>query len=149
MWRRVTALLVLPLSASALSAQINTFLGTWKNVDPNAQGLTTLRIEIVGTNLKVRAWGKCSPSDCPWGETEGTPYGSDIHADVPQTARVISAQFSSKISQTLLVVHAAQNGRLQADVLKRYTDTSGRANMGETAVLVRPLPNAPEPKSRT
>jgi hypothetical protein len=73
------------------------------------------------------------------GETDGTSYEPDIKAS-PLTVRVISARFTSKVSETLLIVHAAENNRLEVEVLRRYTDNSGRANTSQLAVFGRTSP---------
>lgn len=42
--------------------------GTWKNQDPNTDGLTTVKIRKQGGDYLVRMYGKCHPEDCDWGE---------------------------------------------------------------------------------
>jgi hypothetical protein len=44
--------------------------GTWINVDPQSRGIQ--KIVIVGDtdNQSIRAWGRCSPADCDWGEVQ-------------------------------------------------------------------------------
>jgi hypothetical protein len=140
---RLIAVVSLAVLPSTFGAQLSTFVGTWTNIDPNTRGLTTLHIALVGADVKLEAWGKCVPKDCPWGETEGTAYGSRIDANASQDVRVISAHFTSKITETLFVVHVAPNDRVQVDVLKRYTDHSGRANTSEVAVLTRVVGHSP------
>ena len=134
---QLVAALALALLSSTVSAQVSPFVGTWKNIDPNTRSLASLQVDLKGADLRVQAWGKCSPTDCPWGETDGTSYEPDIKASLPQTVRVILARFTSKVSETLLIVHAAENNRLEVDVLRRYTDNSGRSNTSQVAVLGR------------
>ncbi len=48
-----------------------TFEGTWTNQDPSTANNTKLVITQNGSELKVHAWGKCTPTDCDWGEQSG------------------------------------------------------------------------------
>ena len=47
------------------------FQGTWVNQNPTTANNTKLVITQNDSELKVHAWGKCSPTDCDWGEQSG------------------------------------------------------------------------------
>jgi hypothetical protein len=47
------------------------FAGNWVNKNPATSGITRLRITQDGTEVKVHAFGKCSPADCDWGQETG------------------------------------------------------------------------------
>jgi hypothetical protein len=110
------------------SADLDQFAGRWKNTDPNTRGVTTLDIGVSQTNVTVQAWGKCHPKDCDWGRVQGFAYGPSVSANLAQTAQVISAVFQTAFSQTLMVIRSLGKTRLQAEVLTRFTDQSGRTN---------------------
>ncbi len=65
--------------------------GTWTNASPMTHnGLDKLKITFAGAepSVYIRAWGKCEPEDCDWGEQEGTVNGSEVTATwtvVPET----------------------------------------------------------------
>ena len=126
--RIASALLVLLLAAPAVSAQVSQFSGTWKNVDPATRGLTTLQVEVRGTRVGIRAWGKCHRRDCAWGYAEGTAYGPSIAADLVETAQAVSTLYITSFSQTILILRPAEGGQLEAEVMTKFTDQSGRAS---------------------
>lgn len=47
------------------------FAGTWVSKDPNTRGNTKFVITQDDADVKVHAWGKCTPTDCDWGEQAG------------------------------------------------------------------------------
>jgi hypothetical protein len=49
-------------------AQISDLVGTWDNKDANTHGITRIALSSENGALLIRAWGKCRPSDCDWGE---------------------------------------------------------------------------------
>ncbi len=122
------AFALLLLTAPAASADINQFSGKWKNIDPNTRGMTTLHIDIKGVRVKVQAWGKCHPSDCAWGEAEGTAYGPGVGANLAETAQAISVIYNTGFSQTILIVRPIEGDQLQVESLTKFTDRSGRAS---------------------
>lgn len=131
------ALCLVVCTAAPATSQVQQFAGTWHNTDSKTRTLTTLRIEVVGTTVKVRAWAKCVPSDCSWGLAEGTLYAAHIRANVAETARTLSTDFSTPTSEIRLVLRPQVGGQLHLDVLTRYLDGSGRANVSDTATLQR------------
>ena len=125
--RIVSALLVLLLGAPSASANINQFSGTWKNIDPETGGLTTLRIEVTGTRVRIQAWGQCHPRDCAWGHAEGTAYAPSVSDNLAETAQVVSTIYITSFSQTILVIRPV-DGQLEVEHMTKFTDQSGRAS---------------------
>lgn len=114
-------------SASGVSAQLDQFLGYWKNVDSGTSGVTTLDIGASGTDVSVHAWGKCHPTDCDWGEADlSFAYGPSVSSDLISEALAISAIWNKGFSETLMIIRPVEKARLQADVYTRFTDGSGR-----------------------
>src|SRR6185295_13288753 len=52
-----------PPEASPTPKAAPTFNGNWVNADKNTNGVTRLEIQQGGNEVKVHAFGKCSPSD--------------------------------------------------------------------------------------
>ena len=126
--RIVSALLVLLLAAPAASAHINEFSGTWKNIDPETGGLTTLRIDVDGTRVRIQAWGKCHPRDCAWGYAEGTAYGPSVSDNLAETAQAVSTIYITSFSQTILIIRPVEGGQLEVEIMTKFTDQSRRTS---------------------
>jgi len=65
--------------------------GTWINPTPlTRNGLDKLEISFAGAEPSVflRAWGKCEPDDCSWGEQEGTVKGDEVTATWSLTPKI-------------------------------------------------------------
>ena len=123
----VFGLVTLSLASSAF-ANLNSFLGDWRNVDTNTRGVTRLLIRKKGADLSMRAWGQCHPKDCDWGTVRTYAYGADVSANLNTTTLAVSALFTPRNAETLVILHEARNNRLQAEVLTRFTDNSNRTN---------------------
>jgi len=67
----------------------------------------------------VRAFGKCSPTDCDWGIVNGH-YESGFGGDR------VKAEFNSGFSITKLVLHEGPGDRITYDAHTHFTDGSGR-----------------------
>lgn len=72
--------------------------GAWQNYDPNTRGITHLNFRMecrddshttcngnichttfaVAPHYFISLWGSCSPSDCRWGEVEGTALSGSM-----------------------------------------------------------------------
>ena len=50
--------------------------GVWVNVDANTRGVTRVVVLRKDGHAFVRAWGKCHPEDCYWGESPASSEGS-------------------------------------------------------------------------
>lgn len=101
------------------------FLGSWTNSNPNTNDITHAAIRSDPTNLYVHMWGKCSPTDCDWGETS-TPLSS-VNSGGTLSLRWV---FSFKVeTQTLTLL---PDGRLHVQGLAHYTDNSGRVDRSYT-----------------
>jgi hypothetical protein len=132
----VFSILVLAMAFTA-SAHIDQFPGRWTNVDPNTRGVTTLDIQVRGTNVTVQAWGKCHPTDCDWGRVKAYAYAPSVESDLVNTAQALSAIFKTGFSETLMIIRPAGRDRLEAEVLTRFTDNSGRSNYRAVYTFVR------------
>jgi hypothetical protein len=136
--RRVTSVLVLAIAmqCSAHASQ-EQFAGKWKNVDPDTGGITKLEIVFEGDLVRVHAWGKCHPEDCDWGTVVAIAYGQSVDSDVSDTVRTIAAVFKTSFNQSLLVIHAGDQGRVKVEVLTHFTDGSGRSPYSQVHTMAR------------
>lgn len=132
----VFGLVTLSLASSAC-ANINSFLGDWRNVDANTRGITRLVIERQRADLSMQAWGQCHPKDCDWGTVQAYAYGPNVSANLNTTAQAVSALFTPTHAQTLVILHKARNDRLRAEVLTRFTDNSNRTNYRNVYTFAR------------
>lgn len=156
--KKRTYLLVLSLLALAMasgaSAQLDRFSGYWKNVDPTTGGVTTLDIGASGSDVTVHAWGKCTPTDCDWGDAyQSYAYGPSVSSDLISEAMAISAIWTTSFSETLMIVKPTEKERLQADDYTRFTDDSGRTAYTQSYIFERGQDNQcyldlPDPQIR-
>lgn len=134
----VVLVLALALAAaSTVSASIPQFVGTWRNTNPATPGVTQLVITWDGAHARVHAWGQCHPTDCDWGEVVATAYAPNVSANIYSTALALTAVFNPGFSETIMVIRPASGNRLQAEVLTRFTDGSGRSNYTATYTFTR------------
>jgi hypothetical protein len=123
----VVSVVMLVMAATAFASVIQ-FAGVWKNINPNTNGVTTLDIKVSGTNMTVRTWGKCSPTDCDWGTVTAYPYAKNVSVNLANTARVVSAIYTTGFSETIIIIRPMGKARLRAETFTRFTDGSGRSN---------------------
>lgn len=132
------------IATSVFSAGLNDFAGTWKNVDQNTRGITTLKISVRGTRVTVQAWGKCHPKDCDWGSARAYPYAPSVSSNLQSQARAVTAVFKTTFNESLIVISKSGSNRLRAGVYTRFTDNSGRSNY-MTAYTLTPEVSTPLP----
>jgi hypothetical protein len=70
---------------AALPMAAAPFAGTWVNVDENTRDITRIEIAQNGTTLRVRARGRCHPTDCGWNSQYGAIIGNTGHVDWDQS----------------------------------------------------------------
>jgi len=119
--------ILLFVSASSYAA-LDDFVGTWKNVDLNTRGITTLKIKADGPDVIVHVWGKCHPKDCDWGENTAHAYGPNASSNIMTNAQAIIARFKTSFSETILIVSTAGSNKLRVKAYTRFRDDSGRSN---------------------
>lgn len=107
--------------ATVSFASLNEFAGTWKNVDSNTRGITTLEITVSGTAVNVHAWGSCTPKDCDWGTVKALAYAPNVSSDLAKTANALTAQFKTNFNETLLVIKPVKGKVLQVETFTHFT----------------------------
>ena len=113
------------------------FSGSWKNVDGETRGLTTLSVRSAGQGVWVHAWERCHPTDCDWGEVTATAFAPGVVTDPANLAQKITAVFQTSFSNTILTLTPSGNDALMADTETRFTDNSGRSSYSATYTFRR------------
>jgi hypothetical protein len=118
---------VLDLSLFQPVSNLDQLEGVWTNVDANTRGITKIKINVDGADVKSRAWGSCSPSDCDWGWVAAQPLTASI-SDAPETANSILSVWDSSIAKRSAVMTRTDN-MLTVQVTTVYKDNrSDRLN---------------------
>jgi hypothetical protein len=122
---------------STAHAVIGDFEGKWRNIDPKTPGLTALDISLAGDQVKVRAWGRCHPTDCDWKTVDATAFAPNVTSALPRSAQTLMAVFKTSFSESILVIDALEWGKLRVELLTRYTDQSGRSAISSVYTFSR------------
>jgi len=108
---------------STAHGQINFFLGKWKNVDPNATGITFLNISLrEGDRISIEAWSKCHPEDCYWGEAQAHAYAPNPSSSSANIAVKLSVVFRTDSVETLIIINRPIGSYLSAEALSRFPE---------------------------
>ncbi len=125
------------LSAQVAKTQTADLDGAWANVDRAARSLTKLEFSSVSGADSVEAWGKCAPTDCPWGKTQ-VSIVHDFRFWQPDSLRVVVAVFTSDFSTTTVVMSRGRSHDiLHARLTVHYKAVRNRADRSDTVVLKR------------
>lgn len=120
---------------SSADAQLSKFAGNWKNIDMDNPGMTRVEIDISGSKIKVKAWGKCTPQDCYWGEVEGIAYASSVADKLSDSALAITATFIVTWKKTSLVITLQKDATIKVDTFSQFLKDS-RTNYTTTEFFV-------------
>jgi hypothetical protein len=126
--------LMLGIFAGAASAQKDRFVGTFVAEEPNTSGITRLALYNDDT---INVWGKCSPTDCDWGEETAVAYAPTAGSELRSTAKVLSAIYVKHFATKVLVIRPLKDDKLRVDIFTRFTDRSGRTAYAASYVMVR------------
>jgi len=110
------------------------FVGEWK---ATGHGITRIQVQLSNGQLRLHAFGACHPQDCDWGEVDAQAYAPNVSASVRDTTEVISAQFVTGFSRTLLLAYPVGADQLRVEAFTVFTDTSGRSPYHQATVLKR------------
>lgn len=144
--KRVAFVLLIAMVLTAVPtltfANMSQFTGRWVNVDNGTDGITAIQIFQTGTNVSVSAWGKCSPTDCAWGNTAANVYGTNVSANPLDSAQAIAATFTTGFSSSLLLIQPEPSSgaaKVKVELFTKYTDGSNRSPYTATYVMQRQL----------
>jgi hypothetical protein len=120
-----TATSTLIIQQSPLAANPASFLGDWRNTDPNAAGTVELQISQVGGLYQIHGWGACEPSPCDYGTVALTFYSTGVEGGDTYYGLAVY-QFDFKTSYFVLEFIAPNT--LQVTEFSHFTDASGRSD---------------------
>ena len=130
------AILALFGGAAPASAAINDYVGTWDNVDADTGGMTRVIVRRVTNAVEVQAFGSCTPTDCDWGSVTAEVYGAGASSNPIATVQAIKATFDSGFSVKTVILKRVGSD-MEATVLNRFTDNSGRDDYASTERLAK------------
>lgn len=96
------------LNTKASYATFTSLDGKWINTNPKA--LPTILIS--GNSTKLRAWGKCTPNNCPWGSVNLQKFGSKY-----------KAVFDDPVAVRILIITPIAGGKLRVYATYNYKDS--------------------------
>ena len=75
---------------------LKNLLGTWHSAQPTSGGVVKIVVTSTGSQLQVRAYGRCTPTPCDWANPiaafVGCPFASKAaFREGPKTSRVLSS----------------------------------------------------------
>jgi len=111
----------------------NDFRGTWRNVDPETRGISSLVVRREGDDLTVQAWGKCHPTDCDWGVVPFRLIG-DSTRDI--TFDYAFAKWEFDFAATYLTMKM-RGDQLVAETITVFSDNSNRSHYRNILLLKR------------
>jgi hypothetical protein len=106
---------------AAAVVSVDPLLGTWTNCDSKTRGIVKV---ILSGNLKVQAFGSCTPTPCDWGTVKGLAYAANVSSSQPVA---FSAIYKFSFKETILV-GVLDRGSLIVETFDNFTDGSGRSD---------------------
>lgn len=97
-------------------------VGYWINCDPKTRGVEALRIGG-RRNLKVEAWGSCSPKWCVWGAAKPARAYSESVSSAEGIA--FTAEWDFGFSEVIMTGHICE-GCLSVETFTNFKDRSKR-----------------------
>lgn len=125
-----------PAAALCLAPEIAS--GTYRNIDPNTRGVTTVRLgpftcgdtvlngRIPPTGFPASMWGSCSPSDCRFPDTFLRASRGDMY----------SGTIDQGYARRTIFIAARGPGQIRLTLRTDFTDP-GRRDYSATYVLAR------------
>lgn len=126
-----------PLTPGNIGSNMTYFTGNWQNINPAATGILKIQVRIADATLYVRAWAKCRPTDCDWGEVQAEGIGTGVGTGRGTGMREVTAQFHNNVRQVALTIHPAPNNHIRVEALYTFIDQSGRAPLANVYVFQR------------
>jgi len=113
------------IQQAPLAASPTSFLGDWRNIDPNTRGNVRVQISQLGGLYQIRIWGQCHPDPCDWGNVALNFYGRGVEGGDRYYALAVYQFGFETVHVTLSFV---SGGTLQVTTFTHFTDASGRAD---------------------
>jgi hypothetical protein len=124
------------------------FLGTWVNTHPSTSEIIQVVIgRGASGGLSVDLFGRCQPTNCEWGTTPATTYGSSVAAATGNNFSInIDQGFARRVDFGHLTRSRTGALKLTLREFHTYVDGSGRHNITFSETLV---PGSPQSTSAT
>ena len=110
--------------------------GSWVNADLDTSGMTEVVVRQDGGRIFVHVWGRCTPSDCDWGETSADTWNGYLIANYDHGWSMARLQLIPLPDGRLLVAHTTE-----------YRDGSGRTDKGHAEFFSREDTKAEGPET--
>lgn len=104
-------------------------------MDAATDNLTHLEIASEAGHRTIRAWGKCSPSDCDWGPVTLESIADDPVS--PQASRFF-AIWDQGFAASYVAFYTDADGTLIAEEIRLFRDKSGRKHFRNVERFRRP-----------
>jgi hypothetical protein len=117
---------LLVLSSPSAHAALQDLLGRYGS--QTTRGIAMVKLRIVGDQVMMGVWGRCSPQNCYWGEQPLQLFGANVGTPIEAGAVAGIAQFTTPATQTMVVVRKSVGGSLLYQAFTNFTDNSGRAS---------------------
>ena len=103
--------------------RLSPLVGSWINFDRNTRGIIRIVLASNDENLRVHAFGACSPEPCDWGTVPATAFAESVSAVDAVGFRTfydfgfLGTMLAAYLNKRLLVV----------DAYNQFKDGSGRS----------------------
>jgi hypothetical protein len=95
------------------------FVGEWCNKDFNTRGVTRVHIRQEGAKLIAHMWGRCSPTECDWGDSTAT---------IEEDGKALTITWNQGFKTETQKLKLLPDGSLELVGHSHYTDNSGRGD---------------------
>ena len=110
----------------AQTAPADGLAGSWINDNIDAPGMTQMVVRRDGGRILVHAWGRCTPTDCDWGEAAADTYNG-----------YLIANWDHGFSMVRMQLIPLPDGRMLMASKSEYRDDSGRTDKGTAEFFSR------------
>ena len=100
--------------------------GSWLNDNADTGGTTQVVVRRDNGRILVHVWGRCTPSDCDWGETSADTYKGYLIANFDHGFSMVRMQLIPLPDGRLLMAHRSE-----------YRDGSDRTDKGTAEFFSR------------
>jgi thiol-disulfide isomerase/thioredoxin len=119
-------LLAFPCALFAQTSPADSLAGSWLNDDIDTRGMSQAVVRKDNGRVMVHAWGRCTPTDCDWGEVAADTWNG-----------LLIANFDHGFSMTRMQLVPLPDGRLLLARHTEYRDGSGRTDKGTAEFFSR------------
>jgi hypothetical protein len=112
-----------PAASPATAIPAPAFVGTWNNIASTGH-FVKLSFDVVGGQLRVHAYGACSPTPCDWGIQNAVVYGANVS---DANGNTFTAQYDFGFERVIITGKVTRRA-LKTQTYTQFTDGSGRSN---------------------